>query len=151
MQTCAELQDRLMEATKSESNWLDFKEELRKGAVQDIVKVDFQVTYNPKSHAIEIIGDVTVISPNTYLLQIWLKDIHLAVWIPEIHPWVLSGVEFRRENKVTSALGGLIDHKWRKEDVGAEYEALLHGYAEQDGAVVKFGPFIKRFTYPESS
>jgi hypothetical protein len=151
MQTYSDMQNRLCEATKSEETWVSFKKELRIDAVQDIVKIDFQVTYNPKSHGIELIANITAIEPNTYLLQIWLKDIHTGIWIPELHPWVLSGVEFKPENKVTSALCGLIDHKWRKEDAGAKYEALLSGYVEQNGAVVKFEPIIKQFVYPETS
>ena len=89
-----------------------------------------------------------MIVPDTYLLQVWLKDVHTGIWIPELHPWVLSGIEFKAESKVSSALCGLVDHKWRKEDGGAKYEALISGFIMQNGAVSRFGPVVQQFIYP---
>ena len=86
--------------------------------------------------------------PNIWLLQIWAKFQSLEFGIPEHIPWVSSVLEFHPTQRVQSAHIGLLDSKWRPEDSGKVYNALLWGYAEVDGSPVGFGPFTREFTYP---
>lgn len=148
MKTFDEIQKELVKATESEESWAAFKSELGKGAAADSVKVDFEVTYNELTHGIELRAEVSTLTPNTYLLQIWLQDIHTGFWIPELHPFNVSVVELEAGSRVTTALCGLVDHKWRADDSGSKYEALVWGYVEQDGTPILFGPYSETFVYP---
>ena len=138
--------ERIISASKS--GWNDLLQELENNANREIVTVTWDVTYKELGHDIMVYYNVKTTEPETYLLQIWAKDQHSGFWIPEYQPWVASVVEFEPTSKVTACKGGVIDSKWRKEDVGEKYVALLWGYVLQKESVIQFGPFKKDFTYP---
>jgi len=148
MQTYAHVRRQIVEATKSKDSWNSFKEELARTRTDGIVKIDFRVTYEELGHDIILVAEVTTTEPDCYLLQIFLQDIATGIWIPELQPWELSAVEFSPQNKVTTAICGLVDSKWRPDDSGAEYEAILWGFVSQAGAPVQFGPMTEHFVYP---
>jgi hypothetical protein len=146
MRTVQETRRLINEAAKED--WSLLKSELAKDANQEIVKVNFEVIYDKLGHDIILQAEVKVLTPGDSLLQVWLQDIHPGIWIPEYRPWVSSVVEFEASQKVESALCGLIDSKWRPEDSGQRYDALLWGYVQHNGNVLQFGPFEKELTYP---
>jgi len=148
VQSYTEIKRTIAAATKSETSWQSFKDELTRNATPNIVKVDFRVTYDELEHDVALEADVTTTAPNCFLLQVFLKDIHTGIWIPELHPWELSAVEFKPQSEVTHALCGLFDHKWGPKDSGAVYEALVWGYVSQSGLVAQFGPITQQFVYP---
>ena len=132
----------------SRKGWAALKAELERNANREIVKVYFEVIYDELGHDMIRQARVKVDAPDTYHLQVWVQDIHPGIWIPELRPWVSSAVEFNPSQKIDSALCGLFDSKWRPEDSGQSYDALVWGYVEQGGEVVQFGPFEKEFIYP---
>jgi hypothetical protein len=148
METYAEVKRTIVQVTRSQDSWNAFKEELISNATDDIVKTDFRITYDELGHDMILEAQVTTTAPDCYLLQIFLQDVATGIWIPELQPFELSAVEFAPESKVTTALCGLVDSKWRADDSGAVYDALLWGYASQAGSPVQFGPFTKQFVYP---
>jgi len=146
MKTIQESRQLIIEASKE--GWHVLREALEQNANREIVEVEFEVIYDELGHDMILQARVNAVAPETYFLQTWLQDIHSGIWIPEYHPWVAGVVEYSASQKITSALCGLFDSKWRREDSGEKYEALAWGYVEHQGAVTQFGPFVKEFVYP---
>lgn len=134
-------------AHASRAGWDGLIKEITDGANNGLVDVDWDVTYDQPGHDIILRANVKVKSPEDALLQVWLQDQHPGIWIPALRPWVASVVEFTADQKVTKALVGLMDSKWRKEDKGQTYTALLWGYLAHGTNVESFA-FNKDFTYP---
>ena len=134
-------------ARGSAEGWEAFSAELLADAQNDLVNAVWEVTHDEMAHDIVIQGLVKVENEDDALLQVWLGAIHPGIWIPEYRPYVISVVEFYREQNVQSTKVGLFDSKWRKEDLGQKFKAMLWGYLEHDGGVASFA-FEKDFTYP---
>lgn len=130
--------------------WEERRRDLLARARNDLVAVDWNVEYEPLGHDILIIGTVKVLEVNDFLLQVWLKDMHPGIWIPEFRPWVASVSEYEPAQRIRSARVGLFDSKWRKEDEGETYYALFWGYFDHGGAIESFA-LEKKFVYPVST
>ncbi len=127
--------------------WKKFRTNLISDVSNDLVMVDWSVSYDAVGHDIIIDAKVKVAFGGDSLLQVWLKDEHPGIWIPELRPWVASVVEFGPDQNIEETHIGLFDSKWRDEDVGETYHALLWGYVSHKGENFKFG-FEKEFKYP---
>lgn len=134
-------------AYASKTGWDKFRAQLTSEAKNELVKVEWDVIYHELGHDIIIEAFVKVVDSDDILLQVWLQDTHPGIWIPEFRPWVSSVVEFMPEQNIKKAHIGLFDSKWRKEDVGEIYHALLWGYLNHAGEVASFA-FEKEFKYP---
>lgn len=143
--TLKKQQTRIVKASRA--GWPKFVKELKTKANNKLVKADWKVTYDELGHDILIDAQVSVVDPKDCLLQVWLQDLHPGVWIPENRPWVASAVEFNRNQGIQTVKLGLFDSKWRPEDVGQTYRALLWGYL-QHGATVESFTFDAEFVYP---
>lgn len=117
-------------------------------ANREVVEVLFDVEYDALGHDMILQARLKTVEPETYLLQVWLKDKHPSIWLPELRPYVTSAVEFDASQQVTSAMCELFDSKWRREGSGQRYVAPLWGYVQQQGNPVQFSPFEKEFVYP---
>ena len=138
---------------KASHDWSSFKSELFARSHGNetgnaLVSVEWQVEYDPLGHDWQLTYKLAVTDPTVEILQVWIMDQHPGIWIPELRPWVAGACEFQIGQGVRSMIGGVIDSKWRPEDAGQEYQALLWGYVGQGGVVHKFGPFEKAFTHP---
>ena len=134
-------------ARASATGWEAFRAELLREASNQQVVAHWDVRYDELGHDIIIEARVQVIRPEDVLLQVWLKDEHPGIWIPEFRPWVTSVVEFAPDQEIKAANVWLFDSKWSREDAGETYNALLWGYVNHVGEVEKFA-FQKEFTYP---
>jgi len=134
-------------AKASAMGWEAFRSQLIKEASNDLVKADWSVKYDELGHGIIIEARIGVVHAKDVLLQVWLKDEHPGIWIPEYRPWVASVVEFKPEQAIKESHVGLFDSKWRAEDVGETYHALLWGYLDHEGVISSFA-FQKEFKYP---
>lgn len=121
-------------AAKAESQ----RRELQASANNNLVKVVWDVTYDPVGHDIIIEAKIKIASSSDDLLQVWLKNGSSGIGIPELLPWVASVAEFTEDQHVKEAHLGLLDSKWRPEDAGAEYIAEVFGYVMHDGKVEGF-------------
>jgi hypothetical protein len=131
----------------SRSGWAEFRQQLATSARNELVHLEWDVAYDELGHDILIQASVKVRDPADAILQLWLKDQHPGIWIPELRPWVASVVEFAPDQEVRKALVGLIDSKWRKEDTGETYTAIVWGYVRHGGAVETFSE-SKSFVFP---
>jgi len=134
-------------AKASATGWEAFRSRLIVEATNDLVKAEWSVTYDELGHDIIIEARIGVAQPKDALLQVWLKDQHSGMWIPEYRPWVASVVEFTPDQAIKETRVGLFDSKWREEDVGETYHALLWGYLNHEGDVASFA-FQEEFKYP---
>jgi hypothetical protein len=134
-------------AAASSGSWANLNAVLMAGARNDLVSVDWDVVYDKIGHDIIIEARIKLIEVTDRLLQVWLKDHHEGMWIPEILPWVSSVVEFSPADNITTTHVALLDSKWRPEDAGAAYKALLWGYIQHKGAVEHFA-FENDLIYP---
>jgi hypothetical protein len=131
----------------SKDGWGQFVQALQTDADNSIVAAKLQVTYEPLGHDIVLDASVSVAAPEDVILQVWLKDLHPGIWIPEFRPWIASVVEFSPIQAIKQVHLGLIDSKWRKEDAGVTYHALLWGYVQRDGSTLKFA-LEQDFVFP---
>jgi hypothetical protein len=131
----------------SVAGWEEFRRSLQEGARNDLVDVQWDVTYEPLGHDMILQAAVKTLAADDVLLQLWLKDQHPGIWIPEFRPWVASVVEFEPAQQVRAAKVGLIDSKWRPEDTGATYTALAWGYFRHEGTTQHFA-LERSFVYP---
>lgn len=112
--------------------------EFAASANNNLVKVIWDVVYDPVGHDVIIDAKIKIASGSDDLLQVWLKNGSSDIGIPELLPWVASVVEFAEDQHVKEAHLGLLDSKWRPEDAGAEYIAQVFGYVMHDGKVESF-------------
>jgi hypothetical protein len=134
-------------ANASRHGWDKLNRDIESGANNDLVDVEWDVIYDELGHDIILQAKIKVRTAEDVLLQIWLEDQHPGIGIPEFRPWVASVVEFKLEQQVREALVGLFDSKWRTEDVGETYDAMLWGYLMHNGTVESFA-FKRKFKYP---
>ena len=134
-------------AKASANGWATFRSTLIEEANNDLVSANWDVTYSAVTKDISIEAKVSVVYPNDRLLQIWLKDEHPGIWIPEYRPWLGSVVEFSAAQNIKKAKVGLFDSKWREEDMGETYHALFWGYLSHDDNTESFA-FQREFEYP---
>lgn len=134
-------------AHASAIGWDTFRSRLLNEASNEFVKADWDVKYDRLGHDIIIEACVKVAETKDSLIQVWLKDEHPGIWIPEFRPWVASVVEFRPDQETKETHIGLFDSKWREEDVGETYYALLWGFLSHGGDDASFA-FQKEFKYP---
>ena len=113
----------------------------------DLVKVQWSVTYDKLGRDMISIADVSLVHGPDALLQVWLKNAAGGVWVPELQPWEISGVEFKPEQSVASARLGLLDSKWTDNDIGQKYHYQLWGYLLHEAKVESFA-FEKWADYP---
>jgi hypothetical protein len=146
MKTLMEQRAQIQAAARS--GWESLLTALEKNANRNIVDVAWDVTYDELGHDIIIESRLKVRAVDTWLLQIWLKDLHPGTWIPELLPWVSGVIEFEPDQRVTKAHCAVFDSKWRTEDAGVEYHAVHWGFVDQGGNAVQFGPFVKKFVFP---
>ncbi|GAN34237.1 MAG: hypothetical protein UZ01_03083 [Candidatus Brocadia sinica] len=131
----------------SRTGWATMNKEIEAASKNDLVDVIWDVYYDELGHDIIIQAKVKVRSEGDVLLQVWLNDQLPKPWIPEFRPWVSSVSEFTPMQQVKEVLVGLIDSKWRSEDVGETYTAAIWGYILHSGVIESFA-FNKEFKYP---
>ena len=141
----AETRKAMAEAAKG--GWNIFNDALMADTDNSLVKVDWEVIYDPLGRDIILDAKVAVADSADSLLQVWLMDEHPGFWIPEIRPWVSAVVEFDPKEGQQTAHLGLFDSKWTKEDAGATYVAFLWGYVLHEGTPTRFA-YQQDFTYP---
>lgn len=129
------------------SGWAEFNARILSGTRNDLVHAEWSVGYDPLGHDVVLEAKVAVSYSSDSLLQVWLMDQHSGIWIPEYRPWVSSVVEYTREQAQKSTHVGLFDSKWRDEDKGETYNALLWGWVAHKDDVKKFA-FSEEFQYP---
>jgi hypothetical protein len=116
----------------------------------DLVKVQWTVTYDGMGRDMISMADISLVHASDVLLQVWLRNAAGGIWIPEIQPWEMSGVEFTPEQSVTATKVGLVDSKWTQDDIGRRYHYELWGFLRHEGAVETF-VFEKWATYPSDA
>lgn len=103
-----------------------------------LVKVRWEVVYDPDGHDMHSVATVSLANPGGALLQVWLSNVAGGIWLPDKQPWVTSAVEFKPEQRIESAKLGLLDSKWTGDDLGRQYAYRLWGYFLHGTSVESF-------------
>lgn len=124
-----------------------FLAKIASAAQNDLVKTQWNVTYDQLGHDMISVADVSVVNASDGLLQVWLLNAASGIWIPELQPWEISVVEFKPDQKIASTKLGLLDSKWTGDDIGRKYHYRLWGYVLHKGKAELFS-FEKWAVYP---
>lgn len=113
------------------------------------LSVKWSVDYLQNAHDMRLAADVRADSRSDItILQVWLTNVWIGgVAIIEDIPQVTSVVEFERDANVKYVKVGLFDGKWRREDNGQRYRAILNGYCRVNADVRPFS-YIKEYDFP---
>lgn len=137
-----------MLSTESAREHLAERRELKDQPIHGLT-VEWRVDYLENAHDMRLAADLRADSRRDIsILQVWLTNIWIGgVAIIEDIPQVTSVVEFDRDANVKSVKVGVFDGKWRREDKGQRYRAILNGYCNVDGDVQPFS-YIRDYDFP---